>query len=57
MQIEKHEKKIFEAKQIIMSEEENIRHLEYDINLMVTILDQTDAKWADKINNYYKSDN
>lgn len=57
VQIEKHEKKIFEAKQIIMSEEENIRHLEYDINLMVTILDQTDAKWADKINNYYKSDN
>lgn len=55
-QIEKHEKKILETQQIIAAEEENIRHLGYDINLMVTILDQTDAKWTDKINAYYKSE-
>lgn len=53
-QIDKHEKKIAEARQTIAMEEENIRHLGYDINLMVTILDQTDQKWADKINAYYK---
>ena len=55
VQIEKHEKKIAEAHKTIADEEENIRHLEYDQNLMVTILDQTDPKWAEKINNYYKS--
>ncbi len=54
-QIEKHERKIFEARQAILAEEESIRHLEYDIGLMVTVLDQTDSKWPDKINNYYKN--
>lgn len=54
-QIEKHKKNIFLAEQTIISEQENIRHVQYDADLMVTILDQTDAKWREKISNYYSS--
>lgn len=54
--ISKCNRKIFEAQQIIVAEEENIRHLKYDIDLMVTILTQTDAKWAEKISKYYQQD-
>ena len=54
--IKKHEAKIFEARNTIISEQGNIRHLKYKRDLSLTILQQTDPKWEAKLNNYYKQD-
>lgn len=47
--INKHKNEIFQAQQKILSEEENIRHTQYKLDLMVTILNQIEPKWADRL--------